>query len=182
MNFLASKDQLRGSLVRWSLFCVPLVVLLGFLGGQLGGPNTFWFQSLNKPQIFPPPAAFGIVWSILYVMIGFALALVISALGAHGRRGAVALFALHFVFNVAWTPVFFGSQNMVGGLVVLGLGLVTLLPVLWTFFRVRPIAAYLLLPYFGWLCFATALNYQFIVVNPDGGAAYQNGAAVEVEL
>ena len=182
MSFLATKAQLRGSLVRWSLFCVPLIVLLGFLGGQLGTPATPWFQSLNKPAIFPPPAAFGIVWAILYAMIGFALALVVSALGAFGRRMDVALFAAHFVFNLAWTAVFFGAQNMIGGLVVLVLAVVSVIPVLWAFFRVRPIAGYLMVPYFGWLCFASALNYQFIVANPDGGAAYQSGAAVEVPL
>jgi tryptophan-rich sensory protein len=182
MNFLASKAQLRASFLRWSLFCVPLVVLLGFLGGKLGSPDTIWFQSLVKPAIFPPPAAFGIVWSILYVMIGFALALVISAWGAYGRGLAVALFALHFVFNLAWTPVFFGMQNMVGGLIVLGLAIATLLPVLWAFFRVRRVAAYLLVPYFAWVCFATALNYQFIAENPDGGARGESGAEIEIDL
>lgn len=182
MNFLASKAQLRASFLRWSLLCVPLIVLLGFLGGQMGSPGTPWFQSLVKPAIFPPPAAFGIVWSLLYVMIGFALALVVSAWGAYGRGLAVVLFALHFVFNIAWTPVFFGMQDMQGGLIVLGLGIATVLPVLWAFFRVRKIAAYLMVPYFAWLCFATALNYQFIVANPDGGATGASGAAVEVRL
>ena len=182
MNFLASKAQLRASLIRWSLFCVPLVLLIGFLGGQLGSPNTVWFQSLTKPAIFPPPAAFGIVWSILFVMIGFALAIVMSAWGAYGRGVAVALFALHFAITTAWTAVFFGLQNMMGGQIVLGLAVATLLPVLWTFFRVRPVAAYLLVPYFGWLCFASALNYQFMAENPDGGAVTQSGAAVEVKL
>jgi len=182
MNFLASKAQLRASFLRWSLFCVPLIVLLGFTGGKLGSPDTVWFESLTKPAIFPPPAAFGIVWSIMYVMIGFALALVISSWGAYGRGLAVVLFAVHFVFNIAWTPVFFGMQNMVGGLVVLGLAIASLLPVLFMFFRVRRLAAYLMVPYFGWLCFATALNYQFIAENPDGGQVDDSGAAVEVSL
>lgn len=182
MNFLASKAQLRASFLRWSLFCVPLIVLLGFTGGKLGSPDTVWFESLTKPAIFPPPAAFGIVWSIMYVMIGFALALVISSWGAYGRGLAVVLFAVHFVFNIAWTPVFFGMQNMLGGLVVLGLAIASLLPVLFMFFRVRRLAAYLMVPYFGWLCFATALNYQFIAENPDGGQVDDSGAAVEVSL
>lgn len=182
MNFLASKAQLRASFLRWSLFCVPLIVLLGFLGGQMGSPNTLWFQSLTKPSIFPPPATFGIVWSILYVMIGFALALVISAWGAYGRGLAVVLFAIHFIFNLAWTAVFFGMQNMLGGLIVLGCGVVTVLPVLFAFWRVRKVAAYLLLPYFTWLCFASVLNYQFMVENPDGGRADESGAAVKINL
>ena len=54
MNFLASKKQLRASFLRWSLFCVPLIVLLGFLGGKMGSPDSLWFQSLNKPAILIP--------------------------------------------------------------------------------------------------------------------------------
>lgn len=182
MSLLASRAQLRASFFRWALFCVPLIVLLGFLGGQMGSPNTLWFQGLTKPSIFPPPAAFGIVWSILYVMIGISLALVVSAWGAYGRGLAVVLFVVHFAFNLAWTAVFFGFQNMQSGLIVLVGAAVTLLPVMWAFFRVRRIAAYLLIPYFAWVCFASALNYQFIVENPDGGELNGSGAAVEVTL
>ena len=182
MNFLASKAQLRASFLRWSLFLVPLIVLLGFLGGQLGSPNTVWFQSLEKPAIFPPPATFGIVWTVLYIMIGFALAMVVSAWGARGRGLAVIVFAVHFVGNLAWTAVFFGMQNMTGGLMVLGYAAVTLIAVIWAFWRVRRNAALLLLPYLGWVCFATVLNYQFIAENPDGGARGESGAVERIEL
>ncbi|MEP3051180.1 MAG: TspO/MBR family protein [Erythrobacter sp.] len=169
MSFLASKAQLRASLIRWSLFLVPLMVLLGFMAGKLGSPETLWFQSLVKPSIFPPPITFGIVWTLLYIMIGFAVALVASSWGAFGRRLALILFAFHFVFNLAWTPVFFGGQNIIGGLIVIGIVDLTLLAVLWAFWRVRRTAAYLLLPYLAWVLFATFLNYQFLVENPDGG-------------
>ncbi len=182
MNFLASKAQLRASFLRWSLFLVPLIVLLGFLGGQLGSPDTAWFQNLTKPAIFPPPATFGIVWTILYIMIGFALALVVSAWGAAGRGIAIILFAVHFVGNLAWTAVFFGMQNMTGGLIVLVYAAVTLVAVIVVFWRVRRNAALLLLPYLAWVCFATVLNYQFIAENPDGGAAGETGAVERIEL
>ncbi|KWV93342.1 TspO/MBR family protein [Erythrobacter sp. YT30] len=182
MNILASKAQLRASLLRWLLFLVPLIVLLGFVAGQLGSPQTPWFQSLTKPAIFPPSAAFGIVWGILYVVIGFAVALVASAWGAHGRGIAIIAFALHFIGNLAWTPVFFGMQNMTGGLYVLVYVVVSLLFVIALFWRVRRIAALLLLPYLAWVCFATALNWQFIVENPDGGEGTGSGAAVGIEL
>lgn len=182
MNVLASKAQLRASLLRWSLFLIPLIVLLGFLGGQLGSPQTAWFQSLTKPGIYPPPAAFGIVWSILYVVVGFSLALVVSAWGAHGRGVAIIVFALHFVGNLAWTPVFFGMQNMTGGLYVLIYVVVSLLVVIWAFYRVRKIAALLLVPYLAWTMFATVLNYQFIAENPEGGVADEGGAVERIEL
>lgn len=182
MNFLASKSQLRASFLRWALFFVPLIVLLGFTAGQLGGPQTAWFQSLEKPAIYPPPAAFGIVWSILYVVIGLALALVASASGAYGRGIAIILFALHFIGNLAWTPVFFGLQEMWGGLYVLIYVSLSLLVVIAAFWRVRRLAALMLLPYLAWVLFATALNWQFIAANPDGGADVEQGAAQRIEL
>jgi len=182
MNVIASRSQLRASFYRWALFTVPLIVLLGFVAGQLGSPDSLWFQSLVKPAMYPPPATFGIVWTILYVMIGISLALVCSSWGARGRGIAIGLFVVHFVCNLAWTPVFFGNQNIDGGLIVLGLVLVTLLAVMIAFWRVRRLAAILLLPYLAWAGFATALNYEFDRLNPDGGQEVRSNATQRIEL
>nr|WP_137677994.1 TspO/MBR family protein [Parerythrobacter lutipelagi] len=166
MNVLASKGQLRASFIRWALFTVPTCVLLGFLSGMFGSPDTLWFQSLEKPAIFPDPMWFGIVWSILYVMMGLALALVCAAWGARGRTLAIVLFVVQFIINLSWTPVFFGSYQMTGGLIVLGALAVTLLATIAAFWRVRMLAGLLLLPYLAWVLFASVLNYQFLQLNP----------------
>ena len=172
MNMLASRGQLRASFLRWALFLVPLCLLLGFLSGRIGSPDTEWFRMLAKPDIFPEPKWFGIVWTILYIMIGFAVALVASAWGARGRTAALWVFAVHFAINLAWSPVFFGLQQMTGALVVIVLMIVTLLAVIALFWKVRRLAAVLLLPYLAWICFAALLNYEFLRLNPDadGGA------------
>ena len=182
MNILASKAQLRASFIRWSLFMVPLILLLGYLSSQFGSADTAWFQSLNKPSIFPPPAAFEIVWTILWVMIGLALASVASAWGAYGRGIALIAFAVHFIGTLAWTPVFFGMQEMQMGLYVLGYVVLSLCLVVFLFWKVRRTAGLLLLPYLAWTCFAFALNYQFIAVNPDGGQSDDSGAVERIEL
>lgn len=182
MNTLASPAQLRASFIRWALFMVPLILLIGFAAGQLGSPGTPWFAALVKPAIFPPPAIFGIVWSVLFVLIGLALASVASAWGAAGRAMALIAFAVHFVVTQGWSLVFFGMQNMWGGLMVLAFGIVSMVVVLVLVLRVRRGAAALLLPYFAWLCFAAVLNYHFIAENPDGGPRGASGAATRVEL
>ena len=182
MNMLASRGQLRASFIRWALFTVPLCVLLGFLAGQTGSPETAWFQSLAKPDIYPEPKWFGIVWTILYVMIGFALALVASAWGARGRTAALWVFAVHFALNLAWSYVFFGAQQITGALVLLVAIVLTLLVVIALFWRVRRLAGLLLLPYLAWVCFATALNYQFLQLNPDADGGDANGAVERVRI
>ena len=179
MNFLASREQLRGSLLRWALICIPACLLLGFLSGQLAqsGPDNVWFDNLAKPAIFPPPATFGIVWSILYALMGLALALVGSAWGARGRGLAIAVFALQFIVNLAWSPVFFGAHQITGGLIVIAV--LDLLVIVTTvlFWRIRPVAGVLMIPYLAWALFATVLNWQFLELNPDADGAPATGEA-----
>jgi len=182
VNFLASKKQLRASFLRWSLFTVPLIVLLGFLAGGLGSPQTAWFAGLVKPALFPPPYLFGIVWTALYIMIGLSVAMVASAWGAGGRGIALIVFAVHFIGNLAWTPIFFGLQDMQTAFWVLIYVVVSLIVVIAIFWRVRRLAALLLLPYLAWVMFASVLNWQFIEANPDGGEQGGEGATQRVTL
>lgn len=185
MNFLASREQLRASLIRWTLVCVPACLLLGFVSGQLAqsGPGNAWFDALAKPAMFPPPVWFGIVWSILYAMMGFALALVGSAWGARGRAVAIAVFGIQFLVNLAWSPVFFGMHRLTGGLIVIGVLDVLVAVTLVLFWRIRKAAGLLLVPYLAWIVFATALNYEFLRLNPQAdGAAGGTGASARVRI
>lgn len=182
MNVLASKAQLRASFLRWALFTVPLVMLVGFTASQLGGPDSPWFAGLAKPAIFPPPAVFGIVWSALFVMIGLALAVVASAWGAAGRGLALGVFAVQFLVSQSWSAVFFGMQDMQNALYIIAAAAVLLVIAVVLFWRVRRLAAVLLLPYLAWLCFAGVLNYAFIEANPDGGLRGATGAETRVQL
>ena len=184
MNFLASRQQLRASLLRWSLVCVSACVLLGFLSGRLSqnGAGNPWFDALAKPDLFPQPALFGIVWTIPYAMMGFALALVGSAWGARGRRLAVAAFIAQFVVNLCWSPVFFGMNRIAGGLIVLLILDVLVVVTLVLFWRIRKLAGALLLPYLAWILFATVLNYQFLQLNANADADGVSGASARVRI
>ncbi|WP_095011692.1 TspO/MBR family protein [Tsuneonella mangrovi] len=184
MTGIASRGQLRASFVRWALFTVPLVVLLGFLSGQLAGSGAdgMWFQSLQLPSTFPPPMWFGIVWTVLYVMMGLALAIVCAAWGARGRGLAIAVFALQFIANLAWSPVFFAMHNIEGALVVIGVLDVLVIVTIALFWRVRRLAALLLLPYLAWIAFATLLNWQFLQLNPNGGIEGPDAAVQRVQI
>jgi translocator protein len=183
MNFLASREQLRASLIRWALICVPACLLLGILPGRIWTADSAWFLALTKPAIYPPPAAFGIVWSVLFVMMGLALALVGSAWGARGRRIAIAAFVVQFAFNLAWTPTFFGAHQLIGGLFLLIAIVIAVAVTLVLFWRVRKLAGALLLPYLAWVLFAAALNYEFLRLNPQAdGAEGGSGAAARVRI
>ena len=180
MNRLASPGQLRASLIRWALFLVPLVMLLGFLSGAVGGDaDSAWFQSLDKPATFPPPATFGIVWTILYAMMGLAFAMVCAAWGSRARRLAIIAFIAQLVANLLWSPTFFGQQNIEGALIVILVLDVLAIVTTVLFFKVRKWAGLLMLPYIAWILFATLLNWQFLQLNPDGGYGQESQGEVQ---
>ncbi|MAK97895.1 MAG: tryptophan-rich sensory protein [Citromicrobium sp.] len=184
MTTLASRAQLRASFIRWALFCVPAVVLLGFLSGQLAGSGAGdpWYDALAKPEFQPDPSLFPIVWSILYVMMGLALALVCSAWGAKGRGIAIVAFLIQFALNLGWSPLFFGQHEITYAFyLMIALSVMIFLTIV-LFFRVRKMAAVLLIPYFAWALFATYLNYEIMQLNPEADGSDTTGAVQRIDL
>lgn len=184
MTTLASRAQLRASFIRWALFTVPAIVLLGFVAGQLAGTGAGdpWFAALDKPEFYPQAQLFPIVWAILYVMMGLALALVCSAWGAKGRGIAIVVFVLQFAMNLAWTPLFFGQHEITYALyLIAGLNLMIVLTII-LFLRVRKMAALLLVPYLAWSLFAAYLNYEILRLNPEADGADTTGAVQRIEF
>lgn len=173
MNRLASPAQLRASFVRWALFLVPTVLLLGTLSGLAGGTAAEdpWFIALDKPSFVPPPAVFSIVWPVLYTLMGFAIATVCAAWGSRFRLPAIAAFFVQMLLNLVWTPLFFGAHEITLALVVIVLLDVALVLTIVLFWKVRRTAALLLLPALAWLLFGTVLNYEFMRLNPAADGA-----------
>lgn len=184
MSELASKGQLRATFLRAALFTVPGVLLLGFLSGAVSGSaaGNPWFAELVKPAIYPPPAAFGIVWSILYIMMGLALAVVATAFGAPQRKAAMVVFLLQLLLNLAWSPLFFGMHQITWALILLGVLDIAVLATVVLFWKVRRSAGLLLVPYLAWVLFATVLNWQFLAANPDADGQEYSGAVSRMEI
>lgn len=169
MGGIASKNQLRMSLLRWALVTVPLVLLLGFVAGRSvpAGDRNGWYVALIKPPLTPPGWAFPLAWSLLYILMGVALAVVINARGARARGVAIVLFVVQLAFNLAWTPVFFGLHRIGFALGILVIVLVAAIATTVAFGRVRPAAAWLMLPYLVWVSFAGMLNLGIMRLNPN---------------
>jgi len=184
MNELASPAQLRAAVILRALFTVPLCLGLGFLSARASGsvPDNPWFALLEKPALYPPPLVFPVVWSILYILMGVALALVIAARGARGRWVAAAVFALQLAINLTWSPVFFVGHRITLALAIIVVLIVVLAVTIALFWRVRRMAGVLLLPYLAWVCFASLLNLQFLQLNPVADGAPGPDAVVRVQL
>ncbi|WP_313809085.1 TspO/MBR family protein [Sphingobium sp.] len=169
MNEIASPGQLRLAYARWALVTVPAIVFLGFLSGKLAnsGYGNRWFAALAKPELILPGWAFGVAWTILYILMALAFAIVLHARGARGRGIAIAAFLVQLVLNFGWSPLFF-RFHQVGQALFLIIALAALVAITTAlFWRVRRAAGLLLLPYLCWLAFASYLNYEIGRLNPD---------------
>ncbi len=181
---LASKTQLRMSFARWALVCVPLLILLGSASGLLAnsGEHNRWYAQLSKPSITPPGWVFGVAWTILYALMGLALAMILDARRAAGRSRALGLFATQLILNLAWSPIFFRWHMAHFAVFLMVMILVAAIATCVTFGQIRPRAAWLLVPYLVWLTFATVLAFQLDRLNPNAaqlgkpaGTAHING-------
>ena len=169
MTSIASRSQLRMSFLRYALVTVPAVLLLGTLSGRISnsGYGNAWFDALVKPEAMPPGWLFGVAWTTLYILLGLALAMILHARGAKGRRLALAFFAAQLLLNYSWSPVFFAAHQVRTALVIIAAMLVLAAVAAFLFARIRKAAGLLMVPYLAWLCFAAFLNYEIIQLNPD---------------
>lgn len=152
------------------------LMLLAFLAiclaaGGLGGFFTAnsvrtWYPQLRKPAGTPPSWVFGPVWTTLYVLMAVAAWLIWREYG-WGARSALLFFFAQLALNLAWSGIFFGSR-LPGiaffEIVVLWLAIAFTAIV---FYWLKPVAAYLLVPYLMWVTYASYLNFGLWRLNRE---------------
>jgi len=169
-SIMASSLHLRHSLIK------QILVLIGFVGvsysaGLIGSLTTetgdgSWYAQLEKPVFNPPGWAFGVVWPLLYTLMGIAAWLVWrEGWSRHVVKVALGWFAAQLVLNAIWTPVFFGGEAPFAGLVVISFLFAAILITTHRFWRVSRVAGLLLVPYILWVAFAIALNAAIWMLN-----------------
>lgn len=143
------------SLLRAILICEGV----GVLGSVFTVSNIpTWYAGLNKPTFSPPNWVFGPVWTLLYFLMGVALFLV-------WRKKIPMIFSLQLILNFVWSVVFFGMRSPLGGLIVIVLLWLAILGSIINFWKISRWAGILLIPYLGWVTFASILNYNIFILN-----------------
>ena len=93
--------------------------------------------------------------------------MILHARSAPLRGLAIVLFITQFILNLAWSPLFFGMHQVSAAFWLLISILVIAFVTTIVFGRIRKAAAWLMVPYLAWLCFAGILNKQIDNLNPD---------------
>ena len=149
-----------------AVLCILLIEVVGNASGLISFISIKdWYAMLECPPGTPPNGVFGPVWTILFAMMGYALAVVLSADPGKERKQALRWFSIQFLFNLAWTPVFFGLHRIDAALVIIASLLVAVVVVVGKFLRVSRLAGWLLVPYLLWVGYASYLNAGFWWLN-----------------
>lgn len=162
MSGLSKQKQIYG-LLGW--------LVVSFIASAIGAVASIqaksFYSQLVQPVWAPLSEIFGPVWMALYAMMGIAAWLVWCSGGFRKNRYALILFFVQLSFNALWSWLFFAWQRgflAFADILVLWIFIVATLIAFW---RVRPLAGALLIPYLLWVSFASALSYSLWQLNPQ---------------
>jgi translocator protein len=132
----------------------------------IGSAVRTWYPSLAKPTWTPSGETIGIIWTVLFTLMGVSLWLLLLAGPSRAPvRLALVAFAIQWGLNVAWNVVFFRLHNLGGGLAEISALWLAILATLVLSWLVSPAAGALLLPYLAWVGFAGYLNFSIWRLN-----------------
>jgi len=143
---------------------ILIALAVGGLSSFLTRGEMAEYEAAAKPALAPGPTVFPVVWSVLFILMGLAAALVYDS-GARERGKALTLYAVQLAVNFAWPLIFFGLGRYLLAFFWLVLLFLLVLATFLRFRRIRPAAGYLLLPYLLWLAFAGYLNFSVWLLN-----------------
>ncbi len=153
------------------LFLLAICVGGGALIGIFSANDVdTWYQTLKRPSWTPPNWLFGPAWTTLYLCMAIAMWLVWKQGSQNPGKGKgvqlpVICFAIQLILNFAWTPVFFGARQIGWGMVIIVMLIAAVAITKVVFSQYHRWAGWLMIPYLGWVIFASTLNGGFLVLN-----------------
>ena len=153
-----------------SALALLLWLTLAFITAAVGAVASInaasFYAELTRPVWAPPSWLFGPMWTTLYALMGVAAWLVWREKGFAGAGAALALFIAQLAVNALWSWLFFAWRSGAGAFVEIIVLWLMILATLVLFWRIRPLAGVLLIPYLAWVTLATALTYSVWRANP----------------
>jgi len=141
-------------------FILPLLVILTATIGSIANININadgWYGELVKSPLNPPGYVFGIVWPILYLLMG-----IVAFLAA---ERIWKLFIIQLILNAAWSWIFFYYQLPIIALLDIALLILINVMIVMNLRASSKALAWLYLPYLLWLFFAAFLNISIVYLN-----------------
>jgi benzodiazapine receptor len=124
-----------------------------------------WYETLNQPSFNPPNWVFGPVWTTLYLLMGISLFLIWKQGVSKIRNRAILVFMIQLILNFGWSFLFFYYHQLGFAFVEIFLLWLSIVSMILLFYKIKPLAAYINIPYLLWVTFATILNAAYYFLN-----------------
>ena len=143
---------------------IPL--LIGFIAGFLTRQGTENFAlNVKQPPFAPPAVLFPIVWTFLYALMGFSAYIIENSQQTSQRNRALVLYYVQLFLNFLWSFIFFNFNNYLAAFIWIVALLILIIATTIEFYKIKPIAGYLMIPYILWVTFAAVLNFSIYLLN-----------------
>lgn len=147
-----------------AIICIALPMIVGFISSSITGDVSYKYNMFNQPPLSPPGWLFGIMWPILYILMGISSFLILNS-DIRNKKKYIGIYLIQLAVNFIWMPVFFAADMFwFAAIIILVLDILVITMCIW-FKMVNNLASYLLIPYIVWILFATYLNIGFAVLN-----------------
>ncbi len=152
--------------INWRRLAVSILISLGVgvVAGLLTRSSAADYAMLDKPAFAPPGWLFPIVWGILYVLMGISSYLIYESMCSN-RTNALRIYGIQLAVNFLWPIIFFNLKLYFVAFIWILLLWVLIILMIASFYRCNKRAAYLQIPYFLWVTFATVLTYTIATIN-----------------
>lgn len=146
------------------IISILIPVILGFIVAIITNGDIKDFNNLNLPKIVPPGYVFGIVWTILYTLMGISSYLIYDSNDYH-RNCCLLVYGLNLFVNLLWSIIFFSLKLRLFAFIWLIFLIIIVIYMISCFYNINKKAAYLNIPYAIWLLFAAVLNFLVYIMN-----------------
>lgn len=140
---------------------IPLAV--GVLSSMASG-GTELYSTIKQPALSPPGFIFPIVWTILYILMGISSYIIYTSHSPH-TADALSIYGFQLFFNFIWSIIFFKFSLFLPSFIWLLILILLIVLMIYNFYKIKPIAAYLQIPYLLWCIFAAYLNFMIYILN-----------------
>ena len=146
------------------LWNLALPLLTGGLAALITQSSMEQFATFRQPPLSPPGWLFPVVWTILYTLMGISSYLV-SQSDSPLKNTALRIYGIQLGVNFFWPILFFRLNAFLGAFFWILLLWILVLVMIVLFYKVKPIAGLLQIPYLLWITFAAYLNLAIYLLN-----------------
>lgn len=145
---------------------ILIALAVGGLSAFLTRNNMNMFDEIKMPPLSPPSILFPIVWSILFILMGISAAMIYNSDAAgYKKNSALLTYGVSLFFNFFWSIIFFNFRWFLIAFFWLLILLFLIIRTIMKYYKIKPVAAYLQIPYALWVAFAGYLTIAIWYLN-----------------